>query len=132
MIQIPHFIDTIFTTCDLDPDCNILDFQMQTIANTIKELIDADCQESAATLFLQLTAATAQHFISEEHWCYFDDLYSPDYTLQYIYEWFKDLSKEKRLRDSARQILINGIEEIKEMESVCDYGYPSIFTKALD
>ena len=28
----------------------------------------------------------AKHFIEDEHWCYFDDLYSPEYSLQSIYD----------------------------------------------
>ena len=27
------------------------------------------------------------HFVDDEHFCYFDDMYSPEYSLQWIYEY---------------------------------------------
>ena len=27
-----------------------------------------------------------EHFVEDEHYCYFDDMYSPEYTMQWIYE----------------------------------------------
>lgn len=131
MIQIPQFIDAIFGSHHLNEDCDTIDSLMQPIADNIQELLNTNCQEQAATLFIQLTAATAQHFISEEHWTYFDDFYCPDYTLETIYQWFITLIQEKRLEESSIQILINGMEEIRQMEAVLDYGYPSVSTKPL-
>lgn len=29
-----------------------------------------------------------KHFIAEEHWCWFDDFYSPDYTVSQIWDKF--------------------------------------------
>lgn len=32
-------------------------------------------------MYLQLLKSMTEHFIKDEHWCYFDDMYSSEYDI---------------------------------------------------
>ena len=57
-------------------------------------------------LFLWMLDSLTKHFIAEEHWCWFDDFYSPDYTLSQIWDKFVLFirSVRRRLYDYERSI----------------------------
>lgn len=55
-----------------------------------------------------------------EHFCYFDDMYSPEYSLQWIYE---DIMKYD-IDEESRKLLEEGHEEIKQSECYQEYGLP--------
>jgi hypothetical protein len=59
---------------------------MNVEADFIKEALDAGLYKMAVTMFLQLLKSMCEHFVKDEHYCYFDDMYSPEYTMQWIYE----------------------------------------------
>ena len=59
--------------------------------------------------------------VKDEHYCYFDDLYSPEYALEWIY---KEIKKYKI--DEESQVLLDiGHSEILDSECYQEYGYPS-------
>mgnify|MGYP004507248439 CR=1 FL=1 len=41
------------------------------------------------------------HFVEDEHYCYFDDMYSLEYTMQWIYE-----AIQKHDIDAESQVLL--------------------------
>ena len=60
------------------------------------------------------------HFVEDEHWCYFDDMYSSEYTMQWIYE-----SILKHDMDAGSLALLEeGHKEILHSECYEDYGCP--------
>lgn len=62
-----------------------------------------------------------EHFIKYEHRCYFDDMYSPEYTMQWIYEMI-----QKHDIDAESQALLEeGHKEILQSECYQDYSYSS-------
>ena len=81
-----------------------------------------------------------------EHYCYFDDMYSPEYTMQWICEAIRKaaikreecqvttcafpsvsrLNEVKHDIDAESQaLLVDGHKEILQSECYEDYGYPS-------
>lgn len=62
-----------------------------------------------------------EHFIKDEHYCYFGDMYSPEYSLQWIYE---DIMKYD-IDQESRRLLEDGHKEILQGECYQEYGYPS-------
>lgn len=59
---------------------------MSVEADFIKEALAAGLYKQAVTMYLQLLQSMCEHFVEDEHYCYFDDMYSPEYTMQWIYE----------------------------------------------
>lgn len=73
-------IESIFNPRNIDTDCD-------TIANLLcsfKEVINKDMSKGnynqAFDTFLEILDSLSNHFVEDEHFCYFDDMHSPDYT----------------------------------------------------
>jgi len=66
-----------------------------------------------------------KHFVEDEHFCYFDDLYSPEYSLQWIY---KNILKYD-IDEESMALLKEGHEEILHCKSYEDYGIPSYYNR---
>ena len=66
--------------------CDRIASLMNVEADFIKEALDAELYKQAVTMYLQLLKSMWKHFVEDEHYCYFDDMYSPEYTMQWIYE----------------------------------------------
>jgi hypothetical protein len=94
---------------------------MSNEAELIKEAMSACLNKQAVTMYLQLLKAMCVHFVEDEHYCYFDDLYSPEYILQGLFEklQMQDLDFETAM------LLKEGHDEIMLLESYIEYGYPS-------
>ena len=81
---------------------------MNVEADFIKEALDAGLYKQGVTMYLQLLKSMCEHFVVDEHYCYFDDMYSPEYTMQWIYEAMEE-----------------GHKEILQSECYKEYGSPS-------
>ena len=87
----------------------------------IKEILAVGMYKQAVILYLQLLKSMVNHFVEDEHFCYFDDMYSLEYSLQWIYE---DIMKYD-IDEESRKLLEEGHEEILQSECHQEYGYPS-------
>ena len=119
---------------------------MSVEADFIKEALDAGLYKQAVTMYLQLLKSMTKHFVEDEHYCYFDDMYSPEYTMQWIYESIRKAAIKRevgqvttcvfpsvsRLNEvkhdidiEAHALLDEGHNEILQSECYKDYGVPS-------
>ena len=121
MIELNSKYEKFFNPPNLDDDCDKFADLMSSEAALIKESMDASLFKQAVTLYLQLLKAMCVHFVADEHYCYFDDLYSPEYVLQGLFEKLQMCNLDF---DSAMQ-LKEGHDEIMQTECYQEYGYPS-------
>ena len=121
MIELNPKYEIIFDVRNIDDNCSKIADLMSAEAELIKEAMNAGMNNKAVMMYLQLLKSMTKHFVEDEHYCYFDDLYSPEYTLQSIFEDFQmhDLGAE------ATKLLNDGHEEIIQSECYQEYGYPS-------
>lgn len=75
--------------------------------------------------FLQLLKSISKHFVKDEHYNYFDDMYSPDYECTDLYNQILQ-QLQKHPDAEAEELLKQGLEEIRQMEAFTGYGYPSL------
>lgn len=75
--------------------------------------------------FLQLLKSISKHFVKDEHYNYFDDMYSPDYECTDLYKLIVQ-QLQKTPDTEAEELLQQGLAEIRQMESFTSYGYPSL------
>jgi len=130
MIELNPEYERIFSPENIDTDCDKIAHQIDVVGLQIKEILkiakDIDdgrvgLYNMAVTKFLQLLKSMTKHFVEDEHYCYFDDMYSPEYTMQWIHEAIK-----KHDIDAESQALLNeGHKEILLSECYEEYGYPS-------
>lgn len=122
MIQLNPQYEAIFNPRNIDDDCDKIAHEITHVVGTqISEILKVSMYKQAVTLYLQLLKSMVNHFVDDEHFCYFDDMYSPEYSLQWIYE---DIMKYDIDQDS-RKLLEEGHKEILQSECYEEYGYPS-------
>ena len=86
MIEINPQYEAIFSPRIIDDDCDKIAQEISTVGEQIAEVLKVGLYKQAVTMYLQLLKSMANHFVEDEHFCYFDDMYSPEYSLQWIYE----------------------------------------------
>lgn len=126
MIMLNPSIEQIFSAKNIDQDCTLITKLMIPFQNQISSDLSSGDNVSAIKLFLQLLASTAVHFVKDEHWCYFDDYYSPDYLCMAVFDSFKEAINAGKFLPEEVKMLRNGLLEIASMEAVQDYGCPSV------
>ena len=121
MIELNPQYEKIFNTHNIDDDCSKIADLMSNEATLIKAAMDAGLFKQAVTMYLQLLRAMCVHFVDDEHYCYFDDLYAPEHIVQGIFEklQMQDLDFETAM------LLKEGHDEIMQTECYQEYGYPS-------
>ncbi len=93
----------------------------------IKEILAVGMYKQAVMQYLQLLQSMVNHFVEDEHYCYFDDMYSPEYTMQWIYE---EIQKHD-IDTESQALLEEGHKEMQQSECYEDYGYPSYINKKI-
>lgn len=121
MIEINPRYEAIFAPENIDQDCDRIASLMSVEVDLIKEALDAGLYKQGVTMYLQLLKSMCEHFVEDEHYCYFDDMYSPEYTMQWIYEAIQKYNIDAE----SRELLEEGHKEILQSECYEDYGYPS-------
>ena len=107
--------EAIFNPRNIDEDCNKIADEINDVARMqIKEILAVGMYKQAVTLYLQLLKSMVNHFVDDEHFCYFDDMYSPEYSLQWIYE---DIMKYD-IDQESRRLLEDGHKEIFRVNAI--------------
>ena len=66
---------------------------------------------------LQLIKSLCKHYIEDEHYCYYDDFYSPDYDVDSFLEAIYKAKSSDQLTADALLLLQAGTSEIVTMEA---------------
>ena len=112
----------IFASSNVGWDCDLICYLMHEENDRIKALANRGEYQEAALRFMQLAKSMCRHFISDEHYCYFDDLYSPEYAIDYLVDFFNELANEGKLPDETKEFLKKAWQEIMETECHQSYG----------
>ena len=122
MLQINPQFESLFNPHNIDEDCKKIADEIDTVLRPqICEMLKAGKYKEAVTLYLDLMRTMVHHFVDDEHYCYFDDMYAPEYSLQRIYEDIKQCG----IGDEEHVMLDIGHSEIMDSECYHEYGYPS-------
>lgn len=126
MITINQEIEKSIKSTLLDADCDSFNKVISTLTDYVDGSIAAGIFESAIQYYLQIFKSASIHIVDDCHYDYFDDMYSPDYTLQYTFEKFIKAYNEGQMNDDYYVQLKEGMAEIALMEAFHDYGYPYV------
>ena len=105
-------------------DCDFIAVLMESEELKIHELCDNKQFAEAALKLMQLTKSMCRHFVSDEHYNYFDDLYAPEYVVNDLVRYFNDLIHRGILPDDVKSFLKSASVEIMESEAAREYGVP--------
>ena len=76
--------------------------------------------------YLQMLESLTRHFIADEHWRWFDDLYSPDYTVSRIWDEFVPHIRFGALTGESLEELDAALAETEASEAYQEYHKPSM------
>ena len=121
------FEEEVFSSRNLGPDCSTIgrllyDYGEKFILSALEDGEYA----IAVDHYLQLLDSLCAHFISDEHWCWFDDFYSPDYTVSRIWDKFIPYIRSGALAGECLEELEAGLAEIESSEAYQEYHIPSM------
>ena len=105
-------------------DCDFIAVLMESEERKIHELCDNKQFAEAALKLMQLTKSMCRHFVTDEHYNYFDDLYAPEYVVNDLVRYFNDLIHRGILPDNVKSFLKSASVEIMESEAAKEYGVP--------
>lgn len=118
--------EEIFVKRNLDPDCSTIGQLYEFGDKFVLSALEDGEYSIAVDNYLQLLESLTTHFISDEHWCWFDDIYSPDYTVSRIWDKFILYIRSGSLSGESLKELEAGLTEIEASEAYQDYRMPSM------
>ena len=117
-------IETVFNKHNIDEDCDTIARLLSPYRKAINESISQGRYAEAATILLEVLESLTYHFVEDEHYTYFDDMYSPDYVCQDMMEAVIDAIKSGNFPNEELQLLKEGLEKLMQTEAYEDYGSP--------
>ena len=127
MFPDPILEEEIFTTGNLDPDCDTIGQLLYEYGEKfILSALEDGEYAIAVENYLRMLDSLTRHFIAEEHWNWFDDFYSPDYTVSRIWDWFIPHIRSGALARESLEDLEAGLAEIEASEAYQEYHIPSM------
>ena len=91
----PHFApdvileEEIFVPRNIGPNCDTIGHLLYDYGEKfILSALDKGAYSIAVDNYLHMLESLTKHFIADEHWRWFDEFYSPDYTLSSIWDKF--------------------------------------------
>lgn len=117
-------IEAIFSERNIDEDCDTIARLLSPYRETVRESLNQDNYADAVTVLLEVLESLTYHFVEDEHYNYFDDMYSPDYVCQDMMKTIIDAIKNGNFPMEELQRLRNGLEKLAQTEAYEDYGVP--------
>ena len=119
-----NYESMIFNSRNIGWDCDQIWHLMLEENKRIEQLAEQGDYQEAALRFMQMTKSMCRHFVEDEHYNYFDDMYSPEYAIDDLIDLFAGLDKAGKLPVETKVYLEKAWLEIKETECYQDYGLP--------
>ena len=120
----PDYETRIFNRRNIGWDCDQIWHLMLEENKRIEQIAEQGDYQEAALRFMQMTKSMCRHFVEDEHYNYFDDMYSPEYAIDDLINMFVGLDKDGKLPIETKEYLEKAWLEIKETECYQDYGLP--------
>ena len=117
-------IETIFNERNIDEDCDTIASLLSPCREKVSESLSQSNYAEAVTILLEILESLTYHFVEDEHYNYFDDMYSPDYVCQDIMETIIEAVKSENFPVEELKRLKDGLEKLKQTEAYEDYGVP--------
>lgn len=123
LIPLNQYIEkTIFTRNNVDWECTTIGREIYSLDREVNKYIERGQTHEALLLFLQIVKSMCRHFISDENWGMFDDVYDPDYSCMRIVDTLNNAYRQGKFSQKDLEFFHEAWKEIEKMEAVWDYG----------
>ena len=117
-------IEAIFSERNIDEDGDTIARLLSPYRKLVNSSLSQGNYAEAVTVMLEILESLTFHFVEDEHFNYFDDMYSPDYVCQDMMEAIISSIKSGNFPAKELQRLKDGLEKLKHTEAYEDYGVP--------
>ena len=117
-------IEAIFNESNIDDDCDTIARLLSPYRKNVSTLLSKGDYTDAVTVLLEVLESLTYHCVEDEHYNYFDDMYSPDYVCQDMMVAIISFIKSGNFLDAELQRLKDGLAKLKHTEAYEDYGTP--------
>lgn len=118
-------IETVFNKRNIDEDCDTIASLLSPYRKMVRESLSQGNYADAVTILLEVLESLTYHFVEDEHYNYFDDVYSPDYVCQDMMEAIVSSIKSGNFPAAELQRLKDELGKLKDTEAYEDYGVPN-------
>ena len=123
LIPLNQYIEkTIFTRDNVDWECTTIGREISSLDREVEKYIERGQMHEALLLFLQIVKSMCRHFISDEHWNMFDDVYDPEYSCMRIVDTLNTAYRRGKFSQEDLEFFHEAWKEIENMEAVWTYG----------
>ena len=119
-------IETVFNKRNIDEDCDTIANLLSLYQKAVRESLSQGNYDEVVTVLIEVLESLTYHFVEDEHYNYFDDMYSPDYVCQDMMEAIINSVKSGNFPAAELQRLKDGLEKLKHTEAYEDYGVPYV------
>ena len=98
-------IEAVFSKHNIDEDCDTIARLLSPYRKTVEESLSQGNYAEAVTVLLEVLESLTYHFVEDEHYDYFDNIYSPDYVCQDMMEAIINVIKSGNFTDGELQQL---------------------------
>lgn len=117
-------IEAIFSKSNIDEDCDTIASLLSHYRKAVRESLKQSNYTDAVTIPIEVLGSLTYHFVEDEHYNYFDDMYSPDYVCQDMMEAIIDVIKNGNFPAEELQRLKDELGKLEQTEAYEDYGVP--------
>jgi hypothetical protein len=117
-------LEEIFAPANRDWECRRISQLLTPVENAAEQYLWDGEYGEAVDLFLQLVDAMCEHFVTDEHWCWFDDFYWPGDDADGCWEMLRP--RLGRMSEEVFDRLEEGLMDLAETEAYEGYGTPGI------
>ena len=123
LIPLNQYIEkNIFTRDNVDWECSTISSELIPLGKDVEKLIERGQTHEALLLFLQIVKSMCRHFISDEHWNMFDDMYDSEYSCNRIVDTLSLAYRRHKFSQADLDYFHEAWKEIEKMEAVWNYG----------
>lgn len=116
--------ERIFVQGNIDDDCDKIARMLRPYEENIQSFMDSDNYKEAFTLFNEILESLSYHFVNDEHYCHFDDMYSPDFICDTMMTIIINRIEKGKVSEGELKSLSEAISKIEKMEAYTDYCCP--------
>lgn len=133
LIPLRDEIEQLFVPDHIDWECTRIGHDIYDwVGKEMKLRFAIGDPHAAILLFLQTVKSMCRHFISDEHWCYFDDIYDPNDSCDLLFKIIKSAHAAGLIPQSDVDFLHEAWKEIEAMEAHWNYGIANYDMKFKD
>lgn len=114
-------IEAISSESNIDEDCDTIARLLSPYREVVRELLSQGNYAEAITILLEVLESLTYHFVEDEYYNYFDEMYSPDIVCQNMMKAIINAIKRGNFPAEELHLLKEGLEKLKHSKAYEDY-----------